>query len=96
MVSKILKKMEALRGFIQIPTENIFELLGNTPLPHVTTLNGNPARIDKYGRLWSSFLKGKFNPGSRIQLIKNNEGFKVSLMENLHETKKENRKIKKK
>lgn len=94
MASKILKRMEVLRGFIQIPRENIPELLGNTSLPHITTLNGNPARIDKYGRLWSSFLKGKFHPGSRIQLTKNNEGFQVSLLEGSHEARKENRKIK--
>jgi site-specific DNA-methyltransferase (adenine-specific) len=94
MVSKVLKKMEVLRGFIHIPAESIFELLGNTPLPYVTTLNGNPARIDKYGRLWSSFLKGKFHPGSRIQITKDKEGFHVSLLEGLHEEKKENSKIK--
>jgi len=92
MVSKVLKKMEALRGFIQIPTESISEFVGNTPLPLSTTLNGNPARVDKYGRLWSSFLKRKFHTGSRIQLTKNKEGFQVSLLEEPHEEKKENRK----
>lgn len=90
MVSKVLKKMEVLLGFIQIPKESIFELIGNAPLPYFTTLNGNPARLDKYGRLWSSFLKGKFCLGSRIQLTKNKEGFQVSLLEGLPKEKKEN------
>jgi len=60
MISKTLRKMEALRGFVQIPAKNRSELIGNTPLPCSTTLNGNLARLDKYGRLWSPFLKGRF------------------------------------
>ncbi|MGC8895583.1 MAG: hypothetical protein ACP5LB_02275 [Candidatus Bathyarchaeia archaeon] len=31
MVSKVLKKMEALRRFIQIPTKSISEFVGSTP-----------------------------------------------------------------
>ena len=52
MVVKVLRKSEVLKGFIQIPTENRSELIGNAPLPLSTTLNGNPARLDKQGRLW--------------------------------------------
>lgn len=93
MVSKVLKKMEVLRGFIRIPAESRFELLGNIPLPFLTTLNGTPARIDKYGRLWSSFLKDKFSLGSHVQLTKTKEGFQIDLLKSTHEKKKKKRKI---
>jgi DNA modification methylase len=78
MVSKILKKMEVLRGFIQIPTESLSEFIGNTHLPCLTMLNGNPARIDKYGRLWSSYLKNKFLIGTEIKLSKTENGYQVA------------------
>jgi site-specific DNA-methyltransferase (adenine-specific) len=90
MVDKVLGKMEVLKGFIQIPTGSRFELIGDIPLPSVTTLNGSPARLDKYGRLWSSFLVGKFSLGNRIQLTKTKEGFHVDVLENSREGKKEN------
>ncbi|KPV63401.1 MAG: hypothetical protein AOA66_0877 [Candidatus Bathyarchaeota archaeon BA2] len=77
MVSKFLKKMEVLQGFICIPTKSRPELIGNTPLPCVTTLNGNPARLDKYGRLWSPFLKGKFPIGYQVHLVKSEQGFQI-------------------
>jgi len=57
MVSKILGKMEVLRGFISVPTRSRFELIGDIRLPCFTKLNGEPDRIDSYGRLWSSYLK---------------------------------------
>jgi len=60
MVSKILKKTEVLRGFIQIPAESRLELIGNMHLPCPTMLNSEPARLDKYGRLWSPYLKDNF------------------------------------
>jgi len=78
MVSKVLKKMEILRGFIQIPVENRFELIGNIPLPCFTTLNGNPARLDKYGRLWSSYLKNRFSSGTRVELGKIENGYHIT------------------
>ena len=59
MVSKILGKMEVLRGFIRVPTGSRCELIGDIRLPCFTELNGEPARIDNYGRLWSSYLKNK-------------------------------------
>lgn len=78
MVSKVLKKMEVLRGFIQIPAKSKFELIGNTPLPCFTTLNGNPARLDKYGRLWSSYLKNRFSIGTKVELSKTENGYQVT------------------
>jgi len=77
MISKVLKKMEVLRGFIQIPEENKFELIGDTPLPCDTTLNGNPARLDKYGRLWSSSMKNKFSVGMRVEVSRTENGYQV-------------------
>jgi len=93
MISKTLRKMEALRGFVQIPAKNRSELIGNTPLPCSTTLNGNLARLDKYGRLWSPFLKGRFTSGSRIQLIKLKKGFHISLLTDLSDKKKKDEKL---
>jgi len=77
MVNKVLKKMEIIRGFIQIPAASRSKLLGDTHLPCSTMLNGNPARIDKYGRLWSPYLKKRFSIGTRIELTKTEEGYYV-------------------
>jgi len=78
MASKVLKKMEVLRGFIKIPAKSRFELIGNTPLPCSTMLNGNPARLDKYGRIWSSYLKNRFSIGTKVELSKTDNGYKVT------------------
>jgi DNA modification methylase len=84
MVEKVLGKMEVLKGFIQIPAKNRKELIGDTPLPTKTQLNGEIARLDSYGRLWASSLKGKFPSGSQIQLTKTKEGFQVELVDRSH------------
>jgi len=81
MAIKILKKMEALRGFIQIPRENQSELIGNVNLPFSTSLNGNPARLDRFGRLWSSYLRNRFPAGTKIKLSKTENGYIVELEE---------------
>jgi DNA modification methylase len=77
MVVKVLKKMEVLRGFIQIPMKSRLELIGSISSPCVTLLNGNKARLDKYGRLWSNWLKGRFRVGSRVRLSRNGDGFQI-------------------
>jgi len=77
MVGKVLKKMEILRGFIQIPAESESELIGNIRLPCSTLLNGNPARLDKYGRLWSPYLKNRFSIGTEVELNKIENGYQV-------------------
>lgn len=77
MVSKILQHMEVLRGFIKVPAKSLSELMGENPLPLSTTLNGNPARLDKYGRLWSPFLRNKFAIGAKVELSKTENGFHV-------------------
>jgi len=80
MVEKVLGRMEVLKGFIQIPAKSLKELIGDILLPSEALLNGETARLDSYGRLWSSFLKGKFPLGSRVLLVKTAEGFKVELL----------------
>lgn len=74
--------MEASKGFIWIPTKNRKELIGENPLPLKTQLNGENARLDNYGRIWSPFLKKKFPFGSKIRLSKTENGFHVELIEN--------------
>lgn len=88
MVSKVLGRMEILKGFIQIPTKNRKELIGDLSTPCETLVNGHIARVDNYGRLWSSFLKNRFPPGSQVQLTKTKEGFQVSLLESGYKEKK--------
>jgi len=82
MVEKVLGRMEVLKGFIQIPAKNLKEFTGDMPVPFKTLLNGETARVDSYGRLWSSHLKGRFPLGSRIHLVKTTEGFQVELVKN--------------
>jgi len=82
MVDKVLGRMEVLRGFIQIPIKNRNELIGNMSTPCKTLVNGQTARIDNYGRLWSPCLKDKFRIGSRVQLVKIKEGFQIEPVAN--------------
>ena len=85
MVSKVLKKMEFFRGFIQIPAESMSELIGNAHLPCLTMLNGNPARLDKYGRLWSPYLKNRFSIGTKVELNKTDNGYHIASSESKQE-----------
>jgi len=85
MVSKVLQRMEVLRGFIQIPAESLSELIGDARLPCVTMLNDNPARLDKYGRLWSQYLKNRFPTGTKIELSKTGNGYRVAPSETQQE-----------
>ncbi len=85
MVIKVLKKSEILKGFIQIPTENESELIRNASLPFSTTLNGNPARLDKYGRLWSPYLKNRFSIDATVELKKTENGYQVASIGSEHE-----------
>ena len=77
MVNKILGKMEALKGFVQIPVKSRKELIGDIVTPSETFVNGEPARIDNYRRLWSPWLKGRFSAGSRIRIRKTEDGYLV-------------------
>ena len=82
MVEKILERIEVQRGFIQLPSKRREELIGDMPLPSKTLLNASPAKIDKYGRLWSSFLKNKFSAGTRVEISRTENGFWVELARN--------------
>lgn len=86
MANKILQKMECLLGFIHIPSSYRSELIGNVKLPCATTLNGYKARIDKYGRLWSCWLRERFQVGTEIEIRRTEEGyhiFPLNSMENI-------------
>lgn len=84
VVEKVLNRMEALKGFIQIPVKSRKELIGDMPIPSKTVLNGEPARLDSFGRLWSSSLKGRFSLGSQIKLIRMAEGFRIEQVTDSH------------
>lgn len=86
MMIKVLRKMECQRGFIQIPIIARSELIKNTLLPCFTTLNGFKARIDKYGRLWSNYLKGRFPLGTVIRVTKTEEGYYVFPIDNINDS----------
>lgn len=77
MVKKSLKKMECSLGFVQIPSTDRSELIGDTQLPCTTEVNGFEARLDKYGRLWSPVLKNKFALGTTIELIRKDGGYEI-------------------
>jgi DNA modification methylase len=81
MVTKVLRRMEAERGFIQIPVKYRSELIGDAQLLCSTSLNGNPAKLDKQGRLRSPYLKNRFSVGAEIELTKTGEGYHVAYAE---------------
>jgi len=79
MIEKVIEKMESQRGFVLIPTQSRLELIGDMPIPLTTLVNGNPARLDKYGRIWSPSLKNKFPVGARVKISKTENGFFIDL-----------------
>jgi DNA modification methylase len=82
MINKVLGRMEATRGFIQIPAKGKSELIRDIALPCSSTLNGVAAKIDKRGRLWSEYLKGKFSIGDKVNLSRIESGYQVVLETN--------------
>jgi site-specific DNA-methyltransferase (adenine-specific) len=78
MVTKVLKSKEVDLGFIQIPIKEKGEVIGDREAPFFTTLNNEPARVDKYGRIWSEYLKNRYPVGTEVTISKNNMGFQVS------------------
>jgi DNA modification methylase len=79
MVTKALKRKEVELGFVYIPVKNRAELLGDTPVPFETKLNGLPAKIDKRGRIRSEYLKDKFAINTEVTLTRNENGFQVAV-----------------
>ncbi|MEM2872551.1 MAG: DNA methyltransferase [Nitrososphaerales archaeon] len=80
VIKKTLRSMEVLKGFIQIPTNSRSELIGDMLMPSNVLVNGMPGRLDKYARIWSPFLKGKFSAGSRVQINRTQDGYQVELV----------------
>ncbi len=78
MAIKSLKKMEILRGFIQIPAESRAELIENVSIPCATMVNGNQANLDRYGRLWSPYLRKKFSVGTQVEISRVENGYKIT------------------
>jgi len=85
MVSKALKRKEIELGFIRIPAKNRVELIGDTPAPFETKLNDSPAKVDRYGRLWSKYLKNRYPVNTRVAISKNCEGFQITRFEQKQE-----------
>ena len=79
MATKTLKRKEVALGFINIPAKNRAELIGNTPIPFNTKLNEEPAKIDKYGRLWSEYLKNRYPINTEVTIERNEDGFLVTM-----------------
>jgi site-specific DNA-methyltransferase (adenine-specific) len=80
MITKSLKRKEIELGFVHIPAKNRAELFGELTTPFKTRLNDLPAKIDKYGRLWSDYLKS-YSIGTRVAISKNNGGFQIEALE---------------
>ena len=91
MATKTLKKKEVDLGFINIPAKNRAELIGNTPIPFNTKLNEAPAKIDKYGRLWSEYLKNKFPLNTEVTIARNENGFLITANGKKQEVANENK-----
>lgn len=82
MPSKVLKNSEVSRGFIRIPFKDQEELFEKKLTPFKTKLNQQPATVDRYGRLWSTFLRHRYPVGTRIIISKNDNSFQISADEN--------------
>ncbi len=82
MVTKVLQRMEVEHGFIQIPVKYRSDLIGDAQLPCSTSLNGNPAQLDKYQRLRSPYLKNRFSAGAEIELTKTDGGYHIAYARN--------------
>jgi site-specific DNA-methyltransferase (adenine-specific) len=81
MVTKALKRKEVELGFVHIPAKNRAELLGELIAPFETKLNDLPAKVDKYGRLWSDYLKQRYPIDTQVTISKNNGGFQIAVIE---------------
>ena len=81
MITKILRRKEVELGFIQIPTKYRSELIGENPHSFDTMVNGEPAKVDKYGRIKSESLKNKYPINTEVRITRNEAGFQVTLSE---------------
>src|SRR4030065_873589 len=81
MATKILRRKEVELGFVQIPTRYRSDLIGKNPHSFDTMVNGEPAKVDKYGRIKSEFLKNKYPINTEVRITRNEAGFQVTLSE---------------
>ena len=81
MATKILRRKEVELGFVQIPTKYRPELIGENPHSFDTMVNGEPAKVDKYGRIKSESLKNKYPINTKVRITRNEAGFQVTLSE---------------
>ena len=78
MVTKVLRQKEVELGFVQVPLKSRAELFGDMAVPFDTKLNDLPAKVDKYGRIWSGYLKDRFPVNTEVTLSRNESGFQVT------------------
>ena len=78
MITKVLRQKEVELGFVQIPLKGRAELFGDMAVPFDTKLNDLPAKVDKYGRIWSGYLKDRFAVNTEVTLTRNVGGFQVT------------------
>src|SRR4030042_369466 len=81
MATKVLRRKEVELGFVQIPTKYRSELIGENPQSFDTMVNGEPAKVDKYGRIKSESLKSKYPINTKVRITRNEAGFQVTLSE---------------
>lgn len=79
MVTKVLRRKEVELGFVQIPVKSRAELFGDMAVPFDTKLNDLPAKVDKYGRIWSEYLRNRYPADTEVTISKNNAGFQVTV-----------------
>jgi site-specific DNA-methyltransferase (adenine-specific) len=85
MVTKALKKKEVELGFFHIPAKEQANIMKELIAPCETKLNGLPAKVDKFGRLWSPYLKHRYPVGTQVTLSRNNGGFKINTNQDKYE-----------
>jgi site-specific DNA-methyltransferase (adenine-specific) len=85
MVTKALKRKEVELGFVHIPAKARAEIMGELTVPFETKLNDLPAKFDKFGRLWSNYLKQRYPIGTQVMISKNNGGFQIAAIEQKQE-----------
>jgi len=76
MVTKVLSPSEVERGFLRIPKKDRAELLGENSAPFDTKLNDSLAKVDKFGQIWSDYLK-RYPVDTKVSISKNNVGFRI-------------------
>jgi DNA modification methylase len=79
-VRKKLARMEATKGFVQIPVKHRKELFENLNLPSKITVNDAEGRIDSMGRIWSHSLKTVFSPDNMVEIVRRGTSFQIKLV----------------